>query len=94
MRTLLITVAVAFLVFSPSARAEDCTLRPKQAEQIECLQRTVEALQRQLERLLPKRQLTVAGRATGIEVEVYSVEALIDEKIREAMEPRVHLLPK
>jgi hypothetical protein len=94
MRTRLITMAVAFLALSPSARAEDCTRRPKQAEQIECLQRTVEMLQRQLERLLPKRQSTVAGRATGNEVEVYSIEALIDEKIREAIKPRVHLLPK
>lgn len=51
-------------------------------------------LQRQLDRLLPRRQLKVAGQATGIEVEAYSIEALIDEKIREAMEPRLHLLPK
>lgn len=93
MRTVPIALFALSLTISPSARAEDCTKRADQAQQIECLQRTVEALQRQLERLLPKRSVAIAG----VEFELQgptTIEALIEAKIREALEPKVHLLPK
>lgn len=88
MHTLSIALAAAALVvLTQGARAEDCTKRPSQAEQIECLQRTVEVLQQQVQ-LLHARQSTFF--LDGSRLGKRSIEELIDEKIRRALQPRLH----
>jgi hypothetical protein len=99
MRTLsTISAAVTLAALSHGARAEDCTQRPTQVEQIRCLQYTVEHLQRQLDRLVPKQEWSPSVSLNGrLEPppppEGRSIEQMIDEKIRRAMEPRLHMLP-
>jgi len=77
MRALLV-VFVPLLITSPYARAEDCTKRPSQAEQIACLQQSVDQLQQRLARL----DLYTVGHR--------QVEELIDQKLKEALTPRLH----
>jgi hypothetical protein len=71
-------VLVSLLIVSPYAHAEDCTKLSSQAEQIACLQHTVDELQQRLERL--------DRFAVGHE----QVEALIAQRLKEVLTPRLH----
>ena len=71
---------------------EDCTKRVTHAEQIDCLQLAIVVLQRQVLSLLTMRELELSP-LDQVLIDG-SLEAMIDRKIRNAMEPRLRLLQR
>jgi len=84
-----IILAGALTALGAFARAqsssEDCSKHAKQSQQIACLQQAITVLQVQMDALAASR------RRESVALDM-RLQALIDEKIREAMKPRVQML--
>jgi hypothetical protein len=98
MRTLAMISVVAALIALPSAARsqapyEDCTKRGTQKAQIACLQAAVLALRLEVQvlQMMRESELPPHRRRDFIDG---SLEAMIDRKIQEAMEPRLRLLER
>jgi type II secretory pathway pseudopilin PulG len=94
----ILSLLAALLLYSASARAEDCKQLQAQSAQIACLQRELEALRSEVEQLRSKAFPSEVG-TDGL------AEHVVDEKIRQALadlerrleekaQPRVHLLDR
>ena len=77
---------VACLTASEKVLAEDCTTRPTQTEQIQCLQKSIDELSRQIETLRssPAQKFSSSGTS--------NLDQLIEDKIRQALQPRIQPL--
>jgi hypothetical protein len=75
------------------AAPEDCTKRATQKAQIACLQASVSALRQEVEALRATSEVDLASHRRRHFIDG-SLEAMIDRKIHEAMEPKLRLLER
>jgi hypothetical protein len=93
----MIAIVAGLIALPPAARAqapyEDCTKRGTQKAQIACLQAAVLALRLEVQVLQMMRETELASHRRRDFVDG-SLEAMIDRKIQEAMEPKLRLLER
>lgn len=77
---------LVFLVFCDVALAQDCISHPTQTDQIKCLQEKVDALRGEVGKL--SESLAAAEKLNEEHLE--RLKNLMEKKIREATEPKLH----
>jgi hypothetical protein len=99
MRAAAVLVGAVVLAAAQTAWAEDCARLPKRAEQVTCLQRTIEQLQHRIATLeqrhydLMEQNARLKLRELDPLAKREALISLIDERVKEALKPRFHQLP-
>jgi hypothetical protein len=79
------------LAQSQTVGGQDCRKRATQSEQIACLQEAIATLRLEMQALSSMRSSVSSAERLLVD---RSLEAMIDRKIQDAMEPRLRLLQR